>query len=124
MQYGGNAMVLSDLDKLYEENGVSPAKRLALMEAHQAVINRDEVIAREINLEIFAGKPDAAIQLLRSRFFRAWEGGGASRWATRGSTPTWSADISTWPPSSTRRRWPTTRRRCRRRTISRRRPAM
>ena len=77
MQYGGNATVLSDLDKLYEENGVSPAKRLALMEAHQAVINRDEAIAREVNLEIFAGKPDAAIQLLRTRFFRAWEGGGA-----------------------------------------------
>ena len=48
-----------------------------LMEAHQAVINRDEAIAREVNLEIFAGKPDAAIQLLRTRFFRAWEGGGA-----------------------------------------------
>jgi tetratricopeptide (TPR) repeat protein len=87
---------LSDLDKLYEENGVPPAKRLALMEAHQAVIDRDEVIAREINLEIFAGKPDAAIQLLRTRFFRAWEGGGSSRWATRGSMPTWSAAINTW----------------------------
>jgi tetratricopeptide (TPR) repeat protein len=47
------------------------------MEAHQAAIDRDEAIAREVNLEIFAGKPDAAIQLLRTRFFRAWEGGGA-----------------------------------------------
>ena len=36
---------------------------LALMEAHQAVIDRDDVIAREINLEIFAGKPEVAIQL-------------------------------------------------------------
>jgi tetratricopeptide (TPR) repeat protein len=77
VQFGGNAMVLNDLDKLYEENGVSPAKRLALMETHQEVVDRDEVIAREINLEIFAGKPDEAIQLLRSRFFRAWEGGGS-----------------------------------------------
>jgi tetratricopeptide (TPR) repeat protein len=77
VQFGGNATVINDLDRLYEENGVSPAKRLAVMEAHQAVIDRDEVIAREINLEIFAGKPDAAIQLLRSRFFRAWEGGGS-----------------------------------------------
>jgi tetratricopeptide (TPR) repeat protein len=76
VQFGGNAMVFNDLDKLYEENGVSPAKRLALMEAHRAVINRDEVIAREINLEIFAGKPAAAIQLMESRFFRSWEGGG------------------------------------------------
>jgi tetratricopeptide (TPR) repeat protein len=77
VQFGGNAMVFNDLDKLYEENGVSAAKRLALMESHQAVIDRDDVIAREINLEILAGKPDAAIQLLQSRFFRAWEGGGS-----------------------------------------------
>jgi tetratricopeptide (TPR) repeat protein len=76
VQFGGNAMVVSELDKLYEENGMSPAKRLVVMEAHHAVINRDEVIAREVNLEIFAGKPDAAIQLLKTRFFRAWEGGG------------------------------------------------
>ncbi len=69
-------MVFNDLDKLYEENGVAPSKRLALMEAHQGVINRDDVIAREINLDIVAGKADAAIQLLQSRFFRAWEGGG------------------------------------------------
>jgi tetratricopeptide (TPR) repeat protein len=77
VQFGGNATVFNELDKLYEENGVPPAKRLAMMEAHQAVIDRDEVIAREVNLEIFAGKSDAAIQLLKSRFFRAWEGGGS-----------------------------------------------
>ena len=56
--FGGNAMVFNELDKLYEENGVAPEKRLALLEAHQPVINRDDVIAREINLEIFAGKAD------------------------------------------------------------------
>ena len=76
VQFGGNAMIIDDLDKIYEEDGVSPEKRLALMEAHQSVIDRDDVIAREVNLEIFAGKPDAAIKLLQSRFFRAWEGGG------------------------------------------------
>jgi tetratricopeptide (TPR) repeat protein len=76
LQYGGNAMIIADLDKIYEEDGVSPEKRLAVMETHQSVINRDDVIAREVNLEIFAGKPDAAIKLLQSRFFRAWEGGG------------------------------------------------
>jgi tetratricopeptide (TPR) repeat protein len=77
VQFGGNADAINDLDKLYEEDGVPPAKRLALMEAHQGVIDRDDAIAREINLEIFAGKPEAAIQLLRSRIFRAWEGGGS-----------------------------------------------
>ena len=74
--FGGNAMVFNELDKLYEENGVAPEKRLALMETHQSVINRDEVISREINLAIFAGKADLALQLIKSRFFRAWEGGG------------------------------------------------
>jgi tetratricopeptide (TPR) repeat protein len=39
-------------------------------------MNRDDVIAREINLKILAGEYDAAIQLLQTRFFRAWEGGG------------------------------------------------
>jgi tetratricopeptide (TPR) repeat protein len=76
LKFGGNAMVLNDLDKLYEENGVAPSKRLAIMEAHQNVVNRDDAIAREANLYIVAGKPDAAIQLLQSRFFRQWEGGG------------------------------------------------
>jgi len=76
VKFGGNAMVFNELDKLYEENGVAPEKRLALMEAHQSVINRDDVISREINLEIAVGKADAAVQLMRSRFFRAWEGGG------------------------------------------------
>ena len=75
-KFGGNAMVFSELDKLYEENGLAPEKRLALLESHQPVINRDEVIAREVNLEIFAGKADAALELLKTRFFRAWEGGG------------------------------------------------
>jgi tetratricopeptide (TPR) repeat protein len=74
--FGGSAMVFNDLDRLYEENGVAPEKRLALLENHQSVINRDDVIAREINLAILAGKTDLAIRLIRSRFFRAWEGGG------------------------------------------------
>jgi tetratricopeptide (TPR) repeat protein len=76
VKYGGNATVFAELDKMYEENGVAPEKRLALLEAHQAVLDRDPVIAREINLDIVAGKEDAAIALLKSRFFRAWEGGG------------------------------------------------
>lgn len=73
---GGNAMVLDDLDRLYEENGVSPERRLSLLEHHAPVVNRDDLIAREINLEIFNGHYDRAIALLKTRFFRAWEGGG------------------------------------------------
>jgi tetratricopeptide (TPR) repeat protein len=76
VRFGGNATVLSELDRLYEENGISPSKRLALLEAHQSVINRDDAVAREANLDVVAGRADAAIQLLQTRFFRAWEGGG------------------------------------------------
>jgi tetratricopeptide (TPR) repeat protein len=73
---GGSAQVFSELDKLYEEDGVAPAKRLAILREHAAAMTRDEVIAREINLEIVAGQYDEAIALLKSRLFRAWEGGG------------------------------------------------
>jgi tetratricopeptide (TPR) repeat protein len=75
-QHGGSAMVFAELDKLYEENAVAPDKRLAHFEQHQNAINRDEAIARHINLRIVAGKYDEAITQLRARFFRAWEGGG------------------------------------------------
>jgi tetratricopeptide (TPR) repeat protein len=75
---GGNGMIFGELDKMYEENGVAPDKRLVLMEAHQSVIDRDEVISREINLKIFAGKYNDAIKLIESRFFRSWEGGGGA----------------------------------------------
>jgi tetratricopeptide (TPR) repeat protein len=74
-KYGGSAMVFEELDKLYEENGVTPEKRLALLAEHQPIVNRDDIISRQINLEIFAGKYDDAITLMKSRFFRAWEGG-------------------------------------------------
>jgi tetratricopeptide (TPR) repeat protein len=74
-ELGGSAMVFNDLDKLYEEDGVSPDQRLAEIEQHEPVINRDDVISRQINLDIFAGKYDQAIELLKGRFFRSWEGG-------------------------------------------------
>ena len=76
VQFGGNATVLNELDKLNEEDGVAPEKRLAILQEHQAAVDRDDVIAREINLEIFSGNAEHAIALIHARFFRAWEGGG------------------------------------------------
>ena len=75
-QLGGNAMVFNDLDALYEKNHIAPDKRLAMMESHQQVLDRDDVISREINLKIFAGKADDALNLLGARFFHVWEGSG------------------------------------------------
>jgi len=76
MQMGGSAMVLNQVDQMNEEDGELPANRLAVLESMQPMVSRDDVIAREINLYIFVGKYDRAIQLLQSRFFRGWEGGG------------------------------------------------
>lgn len=73
--YGGNGMVFSELDQIYEENGVPPEKRLAVLEQHQAVLTRDDIIAREIGLYNDVGKPQLAQVLIHTRFFRAWEGG-------------------------------------------------
>ena len=77
VQYGGNAKIFEQLDRLYEENAVVPEKRLALLEAHQSVLNRPEVIGREINLAVLCGKPDLGVKLIKSLYFRAWEGGSS-----------------------------------------------
>ncbi len=73
-QYGGNATIFEQLDRLYEENGLAPEKRLAIFQQHQAVIDRPEALSREINLAAYCNQPDLAISLIQSRFFRAWEG--------------------------------------------------
>jgi len=72
---GGNAMALDDLDRLYEEDGVSAQNRLAVLEQHRPAVNRDDLIAREVNLKIFCGEYEDAMALLKTRFFRGWEGG-------------------------------------------------
>jgi tetratricopeptide (TPR) repeat protein len=76
-QYGGNATILAELDQMYEEDGLAPAQRLARIEQNQPLVNRDDIAARTIDLKIFAGKYDDAAALIKSRLFRAWEGGPA-----------------------------------------------
>ena len=70
------AVHFAELDRLYEETGKPPEQRLKLFEANQQVIaQRDDALAREISLKVFAGKLDDAIRLLGSREFSVWEGG-------------------------------------------------
>jgi tetratricopeptide (TPR) repeat protein len=73
--FGGNGMVFSELDRMYEEDGVPPEKRLVVLEQHQSVLTRDDIVAREIGLYNDVGEPQQAQALIRTRFFRAWEGG-------------------------------------------------
>ncbi len=69
--------VYYELDLLYEAGGVSPDKRLKLLEDnHSTVIKRDDALSREITLYVLLEQYDRAIELLASRHFHTWEGGG------------------------------------------------
>lgn len=66
-----------ELDVLYEAGGISPEKRLALLEEnHQTVAQRDDALSRLIALYIKASQYDKAIELLTTHHFHTWEGGG------------------------------------------------
>ena len=66
-----------ELDQLYEVGGISPEKRLALMEKnHDVIVERDDALSREIILYVQVGQYDKAIDLLRNHHFHVWEGGG------------------------------------------------
>jgi tetratricopeptide (TPR) repeat protein len=66
-----------ELDLLYEAGGVSPRKRLDLLEKYQSIIEqRDDSLSREILLLVQLGDYDKAINLLESHHFHVWEGGG------------------------------------------------
>jgi tetratricopeptide (TPR) repeat protein len=68
---------LAELDELYERAGVSPQKRLAMLEKYQqAVLERDEALTREIRVYVELGNYDKALEMLLSgRHYTVWEGG-------------------------------------------------
>jgi len=69
--------VYYELDLLYEAGGVLPQKRLKLLEDnHRTIIKRDDALSREIVLCVLLQQYDRAIELLASRHFHTWEGGG------------------------------------------------
>jgi tetratricopeptide (TPR) repeat protein len=64
-----------ELDQVCEAAGVPANKRLALLEKHQATVEqRDDALAREIELLIRVGRHDQALELLRKHHFHLWEG--------------------------------------------------
>jgi tetratricopeptide (TPR) repeat protein len=72
-----DARYLYELDLLYEAGGVSPEKRLSLLERHhETVLQRDDALSREIMLLVQLGKHDRAVELLATHQFHVWEGGG------------------------------------------------
>ncbi len=72
-----NARAYFELDRLYEASGKPAKERLAVLEANAAAVaQRDDAIARQIELYIIDGQYARALDILKSRHFRVWEGGG------------------------------------------------
>lgn len=66
---------LNELDTERELAGVDAQKRLDfLLNNEQAVLHRDDTLAREIELHVQLGNYDKALELLKSRIFHVWEG--------------------------------------------------
>jgi len=66
-----------ELDVAAESSGVSPEKRLQLLQDnHRIVAGRNDALSREIALHIELGHHDEAIELLATHHFRKWEGVG------------------------------------------------
>ena len=64
-----------ELDVQYEAGGAPVAKRLDLLVKHHKVVaERDDALTREIVLLTVAGRADHALDMLRGRRFRNWEG--------------------------------------------------
>ena len=64
-----------ELDLQYEAAGTAVEKRLDMLTRHHtAVVQRDDALTREIVLLTAAGESDRALDLLKTRRFRNWEG--------------------------------------------------
>jgi tetratricopeptide (TPR) repeat protein len=77
---GKDPRLLTELDELCELGNVEPAKRLAVLEEHQAVaVKRNDSHLRLIMTQVLAGKYDEAVDALAKTQFHVREGGGEIR---------------------------------------------
>jgi len=66
-----------ELDLAYEAGGVSPQKRLELLQKnHATLLERYDALAREILLLVQLGHYDKAIEMMSAYHFHKWEGFG------------------------------------------------
>ena len=71
-----DARVLYELDQLYKKLNYAPARRLAFLEEHLALVQqRDDLAVERITLLNLLGRPGEALDLLLKRSFHPWEGG-------------------------------------------------
>lgn len=72
-----DALYYFELDKLYEASGKPAKERLKVLESNASTVaKRDDAIARQIELYIIDGQYGRALDILKNRHFRVWEGGG------------------------------------------------
>jgi tetratricopeptide (TPR) repeat protein len=65
-----------EMDQLLQRLGVSPAERLAKLEAGMELVNqRDDMSVAIAELYSQNGAPEKALEILTARKFHAWEGG-------------------------------------------------
>jgi len=96
-----DARALLEKDQVAERLKTAASERLASLERHRtAVDNRDDLVARVIDLRLQIGGRqnfDAAYGVLKSRHFHSWEGDMAS------TTPGWRSTRSSGTSPSPRR---------------------
>ena len=89
----------------YQAAGEAPATRLAFFKQHQqAALDRDDVLAREIMLEVQTGDVDEALKMLSNRKFYIWEGASISAHDWYVDAHLFCAATSFSRPASPRRR--------------------
>lgn len=72
-----DALLFTELDKLYEQANIAESKRLKFMESHlKTVMKHDDAVMRLLTLYNSSAQYDKAIKILTNRHFHLWEGGG------------------------------------------------
>ena len=68
-----------ELDELYQAAGTAPRTRLGFFEKYPKIaFDRDDLLTRQIMLQVQTGDYDGALKLLGSRRFNIWEGASIS----------------------------------------------
>lgn len=68
--------VLSELDQIRSRIRISPEERLAELDKHIDVVRlRDDLTVQRVALLLRTGQPQAALDILKDRYFHPWEGG-------------------------------------------------
>ncbi|NIM49887.1 MAG: tetratricopeptide repeat protein [Gemmatimonadales bacterium] len=73
----GDPRLFYELDLMYEAEGISAERRLALLQQnHETIVGHNDAYSREILLLTQLGRYDEAIAVVDTHHFRRWEGVG------------------------------------------------